>query len=130
MSEHVVFKHLLVAVQRELLAAHGANFPVALHVFLKLALVVVGWEDDLTEWTPFHVHAAYGKMGAEGEGREESTHIKQSSNNVGQAEVQANKEHLSDVMWVACGIFTQATMHRFRNCRVQQTWMAFMSRGM
>lgn len=60
-SEHVVLEHLLVAVQRELLAAHGADFPVALHVLLKLALVVVGWEDDFAERTPFHVHAVNGK---------------------------------------------------------------------
>lgn len=59
-SEHVVLKHLLVAVERELLAAHGADFPVALHVLLELALVVVGWEDNLAQWTSFHVHAAYG----------------------------------------------------------------------
>lgn len=57
-SEHVVLEHLLVAVQRELLAAHGADFPVALHVLLELALVVVGREDDFAERTPFHVHAA------------------------------------------------------------------------
>lgn len=56
-SEHVVLEHLLVAVERELLAAHGTDFPVALHVFLKLALVIVGGEDDLTERTSFHVHA-------------------------------------------------------------------------
>lgn len=56
-SEHVVLEHLLVAVERELLAAHGADFPVALHVLLKLALVIVGREDDLAERTPFHVRA-------------------------------------------------------------------------
>lgn len=60
-SEHVVLKHLLVAVQRELLAAHGADFPVALHVLLELALVIVGREDDLAQWTPLHVHAEHGK---------------------------------------------------------------------
>lgn len=62
-GEHVVLKHLLVAVQRELLAAHGADLPVALHVLLKLALVVVGREDDLAQWTPLHVHAAGGRWG-------------------------------------------------------------------
>lgn len=46
-GEHVVLEDLLVAVERELLAAHGADLPVALHVLLELALVVVGWEDDL-----------------------------------------------------------------------------------
>lgn len=56
-SEHVILKYLLVAVQRELLAAHGADFPVALHVLLKLALVVVGREDDLAQRTSLHVHA-------------------------------------------------------------------------
>ena len=56
-GEHVILEHLLVAVQRELLAAHGADFPVALHVLLKLALVVVGREDDLTQRTSLHVHA-------------------------------------------------------------------------
>lgn len=70
MSEHMILKHLLVAVQRELLAAHGADFPVALHVLLKLALVIVGWEDDLTEWTSLHVHAAYGERTEEKKGRE------------------------------------------------------------
>ncbi|PWA33500.1 hypothetical protein CCH79_00007619 [Gambusia affinis] len=62
-SQHVVLKHLLVAVQGELLAAHGADLPVALHVFLKLALVVVGREDDLAERTAFHVHAVGGGGG-------------------------------------------------------------------
>lgn len=65
-GEHVVLKHLLVAVQRELLAAHGADLPVALHVLLELALVVVGREDDLAQWTPLHVHAA--GVGVKGEG--------------------------------------------------------------
>lgn len=57
-GEHVILEHLLVAVQGELLAAHGADFPVALHVLLELALVIVGWEDDLAQRTPLHVHAA------------------------------------------------------------------------
>lgn len=56
-GEHVVLEHLLVAVQRELLAAHGADFPVALHVLLELVLIVVGREDDLAERTALHVHA-------------------------------------------------------------------------
>lgn len=58
MSEHMILEHLLVAVQRELLAAHGADFPVAFHVLLKLALVVVWREDDLAQRTSLHVHAA------------------------------------------------------------------------
>lgn len=56
-SEHMILKHLLVAVQGELLTAHWADFPVALHMLLKLALVIVGWEDDLTQRASFHVHA-------------------------------------------------------------------------
>lgn len=63
-SKHMILKHLLVAVQRELLAAHGTDFPVALHMLLKLALIVVGWEDDLTQWTPFHVHAGIKAKGS------------------------------------------------------------------
>ncbi len=70
MSEHVILKHFLVAVQWELLAAHGADFPVALHVLLKLALVVVGWEDDLTQRTSLHVHAEDGKRTEGGKSRE------------------------------------------------------------
>lgn len=57
-SEHVVLEHLLVTVQGKLLAAHGADFPVALHVLLELVLIVVGREDDLAERTALHVHAA------------------------------------------------------------------------
>ncbi|TNN78422.1 hypothetical protein EYF80_011406 [Liparis tanakae] len=69
-GEHMILKHLLVAVQRELLAAHGADFPVALHMLLELALVIVGWEDDLTQRTSLHVHAAHTehrRRGREGE---------------------------------------------------------------
>lgn len=88
MSEHVILKHFLVAVQRELLAAHGADFPVALHVLLKLTLVVVGWEDDLTEGTSFHVHAARGKwMAEEKEGERKLTLISS------QAKMWAKQEH-------------------------------------
>lgn len=61
-GEHVILEHLLVAVQGELLAAHGADFPVTFHMLLELALVIVGWEDDLTQWTSFHVHAAHGRV--------------------------------------------------------------------
>lgn len=57
-SEHVSLEHLLVAVQGKLLAAHGADLPVALHVLLELVLIVVGREDDLAERAALHVHAA------------------------------------------------------------------------
>lgn len=93
----MVLKNLLVAVQRELLAAHWADFPVAFHVFLKLALVIVGWEDDLTEWTPFHVHAARRRMTAEEKRNGESVHVLKSRHTM----MWANKEHLSDAEWVA-----------------------------
>jgi len=58
--QHVVLEDLLLTVQRKLFAAHGAHLPVALHMLLKLALVVVGWEDDLTEGTALHVHTTFG----------------------------------------------------------------------
>lgn len=51
MGEDVFLEELLIAVERELFAAHGADLPVALHVLLKLRLVVVRREDDLTERT-------------------------------------------------------------------------------
>lgn len=63
-SEHVILKHLLVTVKWELLAAHGADFPVALHMLFKLALVVVGWEDYLAQRTSFHVHAGIKAEGS------------------------------------------------------------------
>lgn len=63
-SEHVVLENLLVAVQRELLAAHRADFPVALNMLLKLALVIVGWEDHLAERTSLHVHAGIKAEGS------------------------------------------------------------------
>lgn len=50
-GEHVVLKDLLVTVEGELLAAHGAHLPVALYMLHKLTLVVVGREDQLTQWT-------------------------------------------------------------------------------
>lgn len=62
-SEHVILKHLLVAVQWELLTAHGADFPVTFHMLFKLALVIVGWEDDFTQWTSLHVHTAHTEKG-------------------------------------------------------------------
>ena len=57
--QHVVLEDLLLAVERELLAAHGAHLPVTLHMLLELTLVVVGRKDDLTERTALHVPAAY-----------------------------------------------------------------------
>lgn len=100
----MILKHLLVAVQWELLAAHGADFPVALHVLLELALVIVGREDDLTQWAAFHVHAAYEEtIDSKRERQGEKAHVnKQSSDYVGKPGARANKEHLSDAMWVAC----------------------------
>lgn len=103
-SEHVVLKHLLVAVQRELLTAHWADFPVALHVLFELALVVVGWEDDLAQRTSFHVHAAHSEWRGrqKGEARKRKACVnRQSSDDVGKPGAQANKGHLSDAMWVA-----------------------------
>lgn len=95
-GEHVILKHLLVAVQGELLAAHGADFPVALHMLLELALVIVGWEDDLAQRTPLHVHAADTERGVQGSDSE------QGSDDVSSQRVQANKEHVFDAWWVAC----------------------------
>lgn len=51
MGEHVLFEQLLVAVQGELLTAHGTHLPVALHMLLELRLVVIRREDDLTQRT-------------------------------------------------------------------------------
>lgn len=51
MGEDVLLEELLVAVERELFAAHGADLPVALHVLLKLRLVVMRREDDFTQRT-------------------------------------------------------------------------------
>lgn len=101
-SEHMILKHFLVAVQRELLAAHGADFPVALHVLLKLTLVVVGWEDDLTEGTSFHVHAARGKRMAEKKDGANAHINKEVEQRCRQNRGMASKEHLSDATWVAC----------------------------
>ena len=147
-SEHVILEHFLVTVQRELLAAHGADFPVALHMLLELALVIVGREDDLAQWASLHVHAARMVRGQkrrekdkEREGRGENAHVnKQWSDDVGKPGAQANKEHLSDATWVACcstnankrGLCSRTnTLHMlqctgFENRRVQQTLMAFM----
>lgn len=101
-SEHMILKHLLVAVQWELLAAHGADFPVTLHVLLELALVIVGREDDLTQRASLHVHAAHAGRGGGGRKAEKACINKQSSDDVGKPGVRANKEHLSDATWVAC----------------------------
>ena len=71
-GEHVVLEDLLVAVQRELLTAHGADLPVALHMLLELTLVIVGGEDDVTQRTALvDVHAAEWKEGRGGGGGEE-----------------------------------------------------------
>lgn len=44
-------KPLLVIVRRELLAAHRTHLPVALNMFFKLALIIVGREHQFTEGT-------------------------------------------------------------------------------
>lgn len=51
MGEHMLLEQLLVAVQGELLAAHGTHLPVALHMLLELGLVVIRRKDDLTQRT-------------------------------------------------------------------------------
>lgn len=51
MGEDVLLEELLVAVQRELFAAHGTDLPMALHVLLELGLVVVRREDHFTQRT-------------------------------------------------------------------------------
>jgi len=62
----VPLKPLLVIVGRELLTAHGAHLPVALHVLLKLALVVVGWKHHVAERALLvHVKASQGGGGKE-----------------------------------------------------------------
>lgn len=104
-SEHVILKYLLVAVQRELLAAHGADFPVALHVLLELALVVVGREDDLAQRTPLHVHAAYtGKERGGRGGGGEAPAVRSEMITWPSDGRRLNKEHLSDAWWVACAL--------------------------
>lgn len=94
-SEHVVLEHLLVTVQGKLLATHGADFPVALHVLLELVLIVVGREDDLTERTALHVHAANtgGKNGVVVRGLTVSSEVMMSAH--------TNKEHQCDASWAA-----------------------------
>ncbi len=99
----MILKHLLVAVQRELLAAHGADFPVALHMLLELALVIVWREDDLTQRASLHVHAAHTGRGGKKKRKAEKANVnKQSSDDVGKPGARANKEHLCDATWVAC----------------------------
>lgn len=130
--EHVVLKHLLVVVQRELLAAHGADLPVALHVLLELALVVVGWEDDFAQRTSLHVHAARERRGKKD--KEEKAEVnKRRSDDVGNPEEQANKEHLSDAWWVAC-CSANNILHMLQCAgsgrrRGRQTSAAFMGAG-
>lgn len=53
--EHVAIKvrqdmpleELLLAVERELFGADGADLPVTLHVLFEAALLKVGWKDHL-----------------------------------------------------------------------------------
>lgn len=52
-SENVFLVELLLAVQRELLAAHGTLPPVRLHVALETALLKVGRENDFAQGTAF-----------------------------------------------------------------------------
>lgn len=47
--EDVPLEELLLAVERELLGADGADLPVALDMLLEAALLKVGWEDHLAE---------------------------------------------------------------------------------
>lgn len=61
-------KPLLVIVGWELLTAHGAHLPVALNVFLKLALIVVRWKHQIAEWA-FLVHNEASGGGREKEKR-------------------------------------------------------------
>lgn len=98
-GEHVVLEHLLVTVQRKLLAAHGADFPVALHVLLKLVLIVVGREDDLAERTALHVHAA----NMWGWGRKYGGNAVRAPTVSSEVMMSAhtNKEHVSDASWAA-----------------------------
>lgn len=63
MGEHVLFEELLIAVKRELLAAHGTHLPVALHVLLELRLVVIRGEDDLAQRTALLQLLAAGQGG-------------------------------------------------------------------
>lgn len=128
-SEHVVLEHLLVAVQGELLAAHGADLPVALHVFLELALVVVGWEDNLAERTAFHIHAVGGggegeenKKTAEEAGRKRALALMEVEQQTG---APANEERVFDAGWVACSSTTvtqrAAMLQKPSEARVWQT---------
>ena len=47
--EDVALEQLLLAVERELLGADGADLPVALHVLLEAALLEVGGENHLAQ---------------------------------------------------------------------------------
>lgn len=44
MGLYMPFKHLLVIVRRELLAAHWAHLPVTFNMFFEFALIIVGRE--------------------------------------------------------------------------------------
>lgn len=58
----MLLEKLLVAVERELFAAHGADLPVALHVLLKLRLVVMRREDHFTQRTALLLSTAKEKL--------------------------------------------------------------------
>lgn len=57
----MLLEKLLVAVERELFAAHGADLPVALHVLLKLGLVVMRREDHFAQRTSLLLTAVKGR---------------------------------------------------------------------
>lgn len=64
-------KPLLIIVRRELLTAHGAHLPVALHVLLKLALVIVRRKHHIAERALLvHIEASQG--GGERERKKET----------------------------------------------------------
>lgn len=50
-SENVFLVEVLLAVQRELLTAHGTLPPVRLNMALETALLKVRWENDFTQRT-------------------------------------------------------------------------------
>lgn len=132
----MVLEHLLVAVQGKLLAAHWADFPVALHMLLKLALVVVGREDDLTQRASLHVHAWCWIRSVKEKGREKRLMLISS-----RVMMWAKQERrliksicLMRRGWPVAAYIPAEQTHvlqcRFRNCRTQQTWMAFMKAAM
>jgi len=73
---NVPLEALLVVVRWELLAAHGAHLPVALHVLLKLALVVVGWKHQIAKRAFLaHIKASSGGRGEERKRRKRSFNL-------------------------------------------------------